>query len=276
MDDGARHGLETLCVEDAGHLAEEAAHLVLDAVHAAIGARGAARVILAGGSTPRALHRILAGSITRDDALRISWLFGDERWVPTDDPQSNEGMARETLLGPLDAPEATIHSWHAGSGDPVACAARYAAVRATETAAGLRPDLLLLGMGPDGHTASLFPGAVARFPDGREVPIGPGLDGAAAAVPGGRPAGHGSDDLRAPGDPPRSWRLTLCPDFLNTSRIVIFLVAGADKAAALSRARAGDPRTPAAWIRGGTTYFVATRDALGPERPDFGRRVAHA
>ncbi len=93
-----------------------------------------------------------------------------------------------------------------------------------------------------------------------------------SCAPTDHPVQHGSGDLRAP----RDWRLTLCPDILNTSRVVLFLVSGADKAPALIRALSGDPLTPAAWIRGGQTWFIATRDALGPERKDFGWQVAHA
>lgn len=291
MNDEPEPGLHTVAVDDPEHLAAEASRRVLAAIRTAIAERGIARVVLAGGTTPRATHRLLAAALAREgtEVARIAWYFGDERWVPVGDPQSNEGMARETLLAPLSVSESAIHSWQPGSGDPVACAARYAEQRVAERVSGGRPDVLLLGMGADGHTASLFPGATACFTAGRESPIGPGLAGTAAAVPGDAPRGGqarqswSAHPRGVPGQAqqswsahPRGWRLTLCPDFLNTSRVVLFLVSGADKAPALLRARSGDPATPAAWIRGESTYFIATRDALGPENPNYGQRFARA
>jgi 6-phosphogluconolactonase len=247
--------IRTVVAEDAEALAEEAARLMADRIAAAVSARGQAQIILAGGQTPRPAYQMLAALILeqRLPVDRLSWFLGDERWVSRDDPQSNEGMARECLLGQIRAPEASVHSWNAGEGDPVESARRYDAL-----VSGLIPDLAVLGLGADGHTASLFPGATARLPDGARVPVGPGMLSRAAAV-----EGAGS----------RGWRLTLCPVFLSTSRCIMFLVAGKDKAAALQRARSGDPSTPGAWIRGMATHFIVTREALGPERPDFGKTV---
>ena len=114
---------------------------------------------------------------------------------------------------------------------------------------GESPDVVILGIGPDGHTASLFPGATACLPDGAMVPVARDMSTrfpAAAIRGGGAPAG---------------WRLTLCPDFLRTSLHVVFLAAGADKAGPVRRAVDGDPGTPAGWIRGTTTHFIVTRDA---------------
>jgi 6-phosphogluconolactonase len=264
MPDAPTGGLQIVVADDAEHLAHEASSLILTRLTAALESRGKASVILAGGSTPRPTHALLASGI-RNAGLAVgsvSWFFGDERWVAVGDPQSNEGMARETLLGPLDAAEQSINSWHAGSGDPVDCARRYAAlVRAGMGTPRTAPDVLILGMGADGHTASLFPDASVRLYDGREIPVSRSLPVEAAAVMAG---------------PTRGWRLTLCPDFLKTSRTVIFLVAGADKAPALQRAREEDPRTPASWIRGSDTFFIATRDAFGPETPAYGPALRHA
>jgi 6-phosphogluconolactonase len=241
-----------IVAENLEALAEEASALMLSRLAEAVNERGGARVILAGGSTPRRTYTLLAAGLS-SVGIRprvLSWFFGDERWVSRDDPQSNEGMARETLLGPLGAPEDTIHSWNAGSGDPVECARRYGeSLRAALH--GEKPDLLLLGVGPDGHTASLFPGATAWLTEGRKVQVGQRMCAGAAAAAVQR----GS----APG-----WRLTLCPDILGSTRHVVFLAAGADKVDAVRRALNGDPETPAAWIRGMTTTWIVTRDAAGP------------
>ncbi len=138
---------------DPEDMADQASALLLAFIEKALGERKRAHLILAGGGTPRATYSLLAAGITqrRLPGEWIHWYFGDERWVPRGDPQSNEGMARASVLGPLGAREETIHSWHAGVGDPVECAAAYRV--------DIVPDILILGMGPDGHTASLFPGA---------------------------------------------------------------------------------------------------------------------
>ncbi len=253
--------VETRAYADPQALAEAAGVLALGKIESALRERGRAVIVLAGGSTPRDAYRLLAREITskKVPANSLVWLFGDERWVPLGDPQSNEGMARESLLGLINAPASTVISWEAGHGEPVDCAARYAEKARAAMPDG-KADLVFLGMGADGHTASLFPDGVAHLSSGNRK-VGPDIPGFAAAVHS--QAAHG-------------WRLTLCPALLNAARTVIFLVAGQEKAPALQRARAGDPDTPAAWIRGGETVFMATRSALGPEAADFGREVRHA
>ncbi len=251
-------GVQTIVTENAAALAEEAAGVLVESISGALSARGGARVVLAGGNTPRSAYRLLADQMRarRIDAARVSWFFGDERWVPRTHEQSNEGMAREALLGPLGAPEDTIHSWDAGWGNPVECAGAYGGT-VRRLMGKEAPDVVVLGLGADGHTASLFPGAAACLPDGTRMTVGPDLPGEAAAV-------EGSAD--------RGWRLTLCPRFLCTSRLVVFLVSGAEKARALRLARAGSRELPGAWIRGAETRFLVTRDTMGPETPDtFGR-----
>jgi 6-phosphogluconolactonase len=244
-------------VEDLAALAGEASGFMLRFMEEAIDARGRARVILAGGSTPRRTYSLLAEGISARSfpAKAIDWYFGDERWVLPADPMSNERMARESLLGPIAAPESAIHSWKPGEGDPVECARLYDQMFQAGRE-GERPDVLLLGVGPDGHTASLFPGATACLPDGSSAPVGRRMSGqfAAAAIRGG--------------SAPAGWRLTLTPDFLRTSRHVVFIASGADKAAPVRRAIDGDPETPAAWIRGMTTDFIVTRDAAGTQEQE--------
>ena len=246
--DHGRRAPRVIAAEDKDHLAEEAGRIVLAEIERAVAARGRAAVILSGGTTPRILHAWLAGNFAdrRLPVNGITWYLGDERWAPVTDPQSNEGMARETLLAPLGVEEAAIVSWHAGSGDPVDCARRYGDTLNTRLESDA-PDVVLLGIGPDGHTASLFPGSTAFLP-GAQVPVGADMPGTAAAIRGGS----------APG-----WRLTLCPGVLRLARQVVFLASGADKVAAVQRAVNGDPATPAAWVRGEQTTFVVTRDALG-------------
>jgi 6-phosphogluconolactonase len=196
-------------------LARAAAEAFVAAAGAAVQARGAFHVALAGGSTPRRLHTLLAGPAFRDrvDWARVHIWFGDERCVPPEHPDSNYGMAKATLLDRVPIPALQVHPmrvslrrlWHS--------AAEYAqtlAAAAPRDATGLpRLDLVLLGMGSDGHTASLFPGTCGLHAE--------------------RPA--------APVYVPRlgSWRLTLTFPVLNAAREVLFVVSGADKAEAAWR-----------------------------------------
>ena len=182
--------------------------------------RGGARtLVLAGGTTPRRAYELLAGMDVKWG--RVTVLFGDERCVPPEDPESNYQMARESLLDRV-AP-ATVHRVPAELG-PEEGARLYSSV-----VAGLEPlDLVLLGLGPDGHCASLFPGHRALQATGWAV-----------AVRG------------APKPPPDRVSLTLAA--LRGARRVIFLATGAEKAEALRRAHRGE--VPAGMIPG-AEWFV--------------------
>jgi 6-phosphogluconolactonase len=174
------------------------------------------RLALAGGSTPRATYRQLA----QKNGLRwecTEIFFGDERFVPPDSPDSNYRMAREALLDRI-APRGLFVI--PTDDTPDSAAARYDEIlRQQYGASVLDPavplfDLTLLGLGPDGHTASLLPGQ----------PVLQERTRWAAAVPQGR-------------DEPR---ITLTYPALNASRLILFLVTGADKAEAVRKARAGE------------------------------------
>ena len=223
-------------------IAKAAAH-IREAAAGAIAARGRFRIALAGGSTPRALYPTLVQGI---DWARTTVFFGDERAVPPDDPQSNYRMARETLLDPARVPAANVVRWRGEDPDLDAAARDYQAAL-TRGASAPWLDLALLGMGPDGHTASLFPGTSALAEQDR---LAVALD-----VPemGTR-------------------RLTLTYPALCGARDVCFLVTGRDKAPALaSVVEAG--HLPAARIvsRGGpVTIFCdqAAASALGGGKRD--------
>lgn len=192
---------------DAEAVAEAAAGLVADDLGA-----GARTLVLAGGSTPKRCYELLAAKSVAWG--RVAVLFGDERCVPPDHPESNFLMAREALLDRVFP--ATVHRMPAELG-PEQGAAEYEKV-----VAQVQPlDLVLLGVGPDGHTASLFPGSLALQAAGWTVGV-----------------------RAAPKPPPERVSLTL--QALWGARRVLFLVTGADKAEAVAMARQG--RVPAGMI----------------------------
>jgi len=170
-------------------------------------------VALAGGSTPRPLYALLA---SKESARTIDWprvhlFWGDERCVPPDDPRSNYRMVRESLLDAIQMLPANVHRIH-GEEDPEAAAAAYdRELRASlgSNGAGGPPrrgfDLVLLGMGDNGHTASLFPGLPAVTEKVRWV--------MAQFIPA-----------------VSMWRITLTPVAINAARNVIFMVSGSEKA----------------------------------------------
>jgi 6-phosphogluconolactonase len=200
----------------------------------AVAARGRFTVALSGGSTPRRLYQLLAGPPWDDriDWGRIEVFWGDDRCVPPDHPDSNYRMAREALLTRVPLPPAHVHRIQAERPDHDAAARDYQAEIAHTLgvdAAGEPPalDLLLQGMGPCGHTASLFPHTAALNETVRWV------------VPNFVPK------LNAD-------RITFTYPMLNQGRVVLFLVCGADKADVLREVLEGPPdpqRLPSQAVR---------------------------
>jgi len=198
------------------------------------------RIALAGGSTPRLLYPRLIDAV---DWQRTDVFFGDERAVPPDDAQSNYRMARETLLAPAHVPDANVFRWRAESADLDAAARDYEReLRARPTAPRL--DLALLGLGPDGHTASLFPGTAAL-----------GVE----------------DRLAVANDVPQlgTRRLTLTYPVFREAGEVFFLVTGRDKHAALADVVRPRSTLPAARIiqRTRSTCIFCDRDAAQDIKP---------
>jgi 6-phosphogluconolactonase len=219
--------VELIVLEDAEAAARHAGELLAEA------ARSGGHIALSGGKSPEVAHETAAG-LQRDwSGVELWW--GDERCVPPDDPRSNFGMAKRTLLGNVATPPAEVHRIH-GERDPEAAAAEY-----DEALRGVRLRLNVLGIGADGHTASLFPDS-------------PGL--------------HESERLAIAAEPrlePFVPRVTMTPPMLANADCVLFLVTGESKADAAQKAFEAPPSatTPASLIRSseGETVVILDRAA---------------
>jgi 6-phosphogluconolactonase len=212
----------SLIIEDSPQsLAARAAEEVLARAREAIAARGRFTWVLSGGSTPRALYSLLAQKHGNSiDWGQVHFFFSDERHVGPIHPDSNFKMAQEALFSPLALPAANVHRMAGEEPDAQAAAWAYAVElrRFFDVSANEFPrfDFSLLGMGADGHTASLFPGA-AELLEKEKLVLAPWVE-----------------KLNA-------FRITLSAPALNASRGVAFLVSGEDKSEALKRALQAPP-----------------------------------
>jgi 6-phosphogluconolactonase len=210
---------------DAAALARRAARHFVECAVQAVAARGRARVAISGGGTPKAAFKLLADAsgpfraAMPWDKLELFWV--DERCVPPDHPDSNYRMTREAMLDHVPVAAAAVHRME-GELEPNVAASRYDSLLRSsfrlEGAEMPRFDLIALGIGPDGHTASLFPHTAALHEESRLTV-----------------ANHVENK--------DAWRITLTWPVLNQGASVFFLIAGADKAQILSEVMTG-PRDP--------------------------------
>lgn len=231
--------------EDLRALVEEAAAWFARAAAAAVAARGRCTMALSGGATPAPLYELLATPEWRE---RVSWpqlhlFWADERFVPPDDARSNYGVVRRVLLPHVRIPPGNVHPVPTGAGTPEQAAARYeeAIRRFFGRTAPPTFDLVLLGLGHDGHTASLFPHSALLHVEDRLV---------------------AADSVRRSG----TFRITMTVPLLNAARQAAFLVSGASKAQALREVLSGgrDPdRLPAQLVRpsSGSLLWLVDREA---------------
>jgi 6-phosphogluconolactonase len=235
----------TACIEIFPDPAALARHVAEWITSAALAAKDTFRVSLSGGSTPKTLYGLLASDEFRNRFpwQLVSWYFGDERFVPYDNPESNYRMVREAMFAKAPVPLENIHPVPV-DGSPDDGAQRYE--RTLQQAYGTnildpaRPlfDVTLLGLGPDGHTASLLPGEAVLEERNRWV----------AAVSHGRP----------------EVRITMTYPVIESSRCVAFLATGGEKAAIFRDIRGGDSQVPAARVRPvGELFWFVDRAAAG-------------
>jgi 6-phosphogluconolactonase len=202
------------------------ARFIAEAAHTAIADRGVFRLGLSGGHTPRPVHEALAeiGDLPWE---KIQITFGDERCVPPDDAESNYRMARESLLDRVRIPAGNVFRIRGEIDSEVAALeyeAQLSAFAARFGEARYRHDLLILGLGEDGHTASLFPGSPALAEAARNV-------------------------IPATGPKPPPQRITMTFPLINASRHIVFLVNDASKQPVIDEILAGSSSYPAARAR---------------------------
>lgn len=198
-------------------LIERSLAIILEKIDTAIQERGQCTLSLSGGSTPKPLYQALSHQPLPWGKIHIFW--GDERYVPADHPDSNQGMTRQVWLNRVNIPASNIHPMPTEAFDPTLDAQKYETELRQwfQTSSGEFPvfDIVLLGMGDDGHTASLFPHTEALKVKDALITVG-----------------------NKDGQP----RLTFTAPLINQARCVIFLVAGVNKRPALAQvfAASGD------------------------------------
>jgi 6-phosphogluconolactonase len=235
---------QLVIAEDSAALARAAAQRLIDR----IGGKERAAVCLTGGSSPEGLYRLLAEAPWRGKVPwdRTHWFIGDDRFVPESDPLSNMGAARRLFLDRVGAPAANIHPMPTQAPNPDDAARRYEAdlmrFYGAEELDPARPlfDLVLMGLGSDGHTASLFPNSPALTEKERWV-LGIAKAGMAPFVP----------------------RVTLTFPTLASTREMLFLVDSADKAPILSRVLAGEDLPAHRAYAAGDLVWLIVRAAAG-------------
>jgi 6-phosphogluconolactonase len=211
---------QMLVVPDAPALFEAAAEIFVQAAAEAIEKYKRFTVAMSGGSTPKALYELLATAPWRDqvDWSKTHFFWGDERWVPSTDKNSNYRMTLEALLSKVSVPAENVHRIETDSGDPQTSAAKYEAE--IRKVFGARPqfDLILLGLGTNGHTASLFPHCASLDVRDRLV------------------AAEYIDEVKMT-------RITFTVPLINDAHSIVFLLSGHDKASVLQEVLRG-PHDP--------------------------------
>ncbi len=206
---------------DLESLSQAAAELFVQRATEAISARGRFTTALSGGSTPQRLYKLLASEPYRSavpwSGVHIFW--GDERYVPPEHPDSNYRMVKALLLDHIEIPAANIHPVPTSFPDLEEAASVHAQELEAFFGSDIRFDLALMGMGPDGHTASLFPGEPALDVEDRSVTV---------ARPASQPTA----------------RLTYTYPVFNRSRLLLYLITGADKAKILAEVMKGSDVYP--------------------------------
>ena len=220
-------------------LARSAAEHFIARTNEAIDRKGFATVALSGGSTPKSLYELLADESFRDRVQwsKIHFFWSDERHVPPDHPESNYRMAHEAMLSHINIPPNNIHRVQSENPDASAAASEYQQTIAQVTKQSLPElDLILLGLGPDGHTASIFPGSEVLHETERLVSA-PWVEKF------------------------KSYRITMTLPLINNGASIVFLVSGAEKSQIVKEVLEGSKKYPAQYVQpvhGELLWLLAT------------------
>ncbi|MGO9830155.1 MAG: 6-phosphogluconolactonase [Myxococcaceae bacterium] len=220
---------------DANAVARRGAQLIAAQARSAVAARGQFTLAVSGGHTPWQMLRLLSGEDVPWGKLHLFQV--DERVAPAGDPDRNLTHLQQCLLGKVELPAAQLHAMPVDDADLTAAAARYA--RTLESLAGAPPvlDLIHLGLGPDGHTASLVPGDKSLLVTATDVTLSGPYQGRV--------------------------RMTLTFPVLDRARTILWLVTGAEKVPMFARLKAGDRTIPAGRVQSERAVVLADTAAAG-------------
>ncbi len=216
----------------------QSAFEILRLTRLALRRHGACAMVLAGGNSPRPVYEALGRALTagKVNPEALHFFMGDERHVPADDPDRNTNMVEDSLFRAFPPSRNNVVFWDTPPLSPEECAVRYnKMIGEFFTSHNRTPDITLLGLGADGHTASLFPGGETIDERGLHHPLTVDAPGNALAV-------------WVPQK--RVWRLCLSARFLSSSEQILFLTGSAGKEEAIKKLLSGDKTIPAGWIDG--------------------------
>lgn len=241
--------MQRIVFPDAISFAQQTAQLILQEIQLVLKQRPCCSIILSGGESPKTVYMHLSVLLKSQeiDPARLYFLLSDERYVAYDSPLRNANMILTSLFKNFKPKPENLFFWGAAPFNPALMANRYDQVLDQLLTRNQPIDLCLLGLGPDGHTASLFPNSLIFKTDGSLQPLTPRTRTKALAI------------YRLADD---SFRLSLSAFFLRQSKKIIFLISGTKKGQALEQLLKRNSSCPASWVLNSRTLLLINRQSL--------------